>query len=158
MDATPVAPMQRGVRALTAASIVGIALELVIERHWGQAARLIPWLALLASGLALVTLFRRPSAAAVRAVRIVAVAVLLAGGVGVALHINENYSAGPLDQRYSETWESMSEPARWWAAFTKSVGPAPTFAPAALAEVALLLLISTIGASAVARDVTFAPR
>jgi hypothetical protein len=156
--ADPVPPVQRAVRALTAASIAGIAVELVIERHWGQVARLIPWLALLASGVALVMLARRPTAATIRAVRIVAAAVLVAGAVGVGLHITENYSAGPLDQRYSAIWETMNEPARWWAAFTKSVGPAPTFAPAALAEVALLLLISTMGAGAVASRRVLPPR
>ncbi|MDP9245757.1 MAG: hypothetical protein M3O64_03810 [Chloroflexota bacterium] len=156
--AAPVPPVQRAVRALTAVSIVGIALELIVERHWGAVARLIPWFALLASGVALTMLARRPTAATVRAVRIVAMAVLLAGGIGVGLHITENYSAGPLDQRSSAVWETMSEPSRWWAAFTKSVGPAPTFAPAALAEVALLLLISTIGGGAIARGAVLPPR
>ena len=137
--------LRRAVLALAGLSIAGIAIELVIERHWGAAARYIPWIALLISGAALVRLARRPSAGTVRAVRLVAIAVLCMAAVGIALHINENYSAGPLDQRYSAIWESMSEPDRWWAAFTKSVGPAPTFAPAALAEVALLLLIGTIG-------------
>ncbi|CAN5230443.1 hypothetical protein BH18CHL2_BH18CHL2_06310 [soil metagenome] len=37
----------------------------------------------------------------------------------------------------------MSEGARWWTAFTKSVGPAPTLAPTALANVSLLLLLAT---------------
>jgi hypothetical protein len=31
-----------------------------------------------------------------------------------------------------------------WAAATKTVGPAPTFAPGALAEAALLLLLATV--------------
>ena len=137
--------LRRAVLALAGLSIAGIAIELVIERHWGAAARYIPWLALLVSGVALVRLAGHPTPRTVRDVRMIAIGVLCAAAVGVALHINENYSAGPLDQRYSAIWESMSEPERWWAAFTKSVGPAPTFAPAALAEVALLLLIGTIG-------------
>src|SRR6266516_1311446 len=70
-------------------------------------------------------------------------AVLLVAAVGVALHINENYVAGPLDQRYERLWATMSEGERWWSAFSKAVGPAPTFAPAALALVALLLLVAT---------------
>jgi MYXO-CTERM domain-containing protein len=37
----------------------------------------------------------------------------------------------------------MSEAERWWSAFSKTVGPAPTFAPAALALVALVLLVAT---------------
>jgi hypothetical protein len=137
--------LRRAILTLAGLSIIGIALELVIERHWGALARVIPWIALAASAIALVVHVRRPTAGTLRTVRLVAVAVLCAAVVGIALHVNENYSAGPLDQRYSAIWETMSEPARWWAALTKSVGPAPTFAPAALAEVALLLLIGTIG-------------
>ncbi len=137
--------LRRAVLALGGLSIVGIALELLIERHWGTAVRYVPWVALAISAFALYRLVRRPTPGTLRMVRIVAIAVLCAGTVGVALHINENYSAAPLDQKYSLIWDTMSEPARLWAAFTKSVGPAPTFAPAALAEVALLLLIGTIG-------------
>jgi hypothetical protein len=44
----------------------------------------------------------------------------------------------------------MTERARWWAALVKSVGPAPTLAPAALAEASLLLLIATRGHPALA--------
>ena len=76
-------------------------------------------------------------------------AVMVAAAVGVALHINENYVAVPLDQRYEQLWAGMSEVERWWAAFSKAVGPAPTFAPAALALVALVL----IGRSATRRCV-----
>jgi hypothetical protein len=86
---------------------------------------------------------RRPTAAAVRRARLLAGAVMIAAAVGVALHINENYVAGPLDQRYEQLWAGMSEIERWWAAFSKAVGPAPTFAPAALALVALVLLVAT---------------
>ncbi len=143
-EADPASALRRAVVALTAASIAGIATELVIERHWGPIVRLIPWLALLVAAIALAMLVRRPSARTIRSVRIVAVALLVTSLAGVALHVNENYTAGPLDARYSEHWESMDEPSRWWAAFTKSVGPAPTFAPGALAEVGLLLSIATL--------------
>jgi hypothetical protein len=71
------------------------------------------------------------------------VLVMIAAAVGVALHVNENYLAGPLDQRYERLWDGMSEAERWWAALSKAVGPVPTFAPAALALVALVLLVAT---------------
>jgi hypothetical protein len=46
----------------------------------------------------------------------------------------------------------MSEIERWWAAFSKAVGPAPTFAPAALALVSLVLLVATQRHPALARS------
>jgi hypothetical protein len=86
---------------------------------------------------------RRPTVATVRRARVLAGAVMVAAAVGVALHINENYVSGPLDQRYELLWEGMTEVERWWSAFSKAVGPAPTFAPASLALVALVLLVAT---------------
>jgi hypothetical protein len=40
----------------------------------------------------------------------------------------ENDVAGSPDQPYERVWDGMSEVERWWAAFSKAVGPAPTFA------------------------------
>lgn len=71
-----------------------------------------------------------------------AFAAIAAAGFGIALRINENYSAGPLDQTYSLIWDTMSEPQRRWAAFSKSLGPEPTFAPGALALIGLLVLVA----------------
>jgi hypothetical protein len=105
--------------------------------------RLVLWLALAALAYASSLLLRHPTAAEVQRARVLAGAVMIAAAVGVALHINENYVAGPLDQRYELLWAGMSEVERWWAAFSKAVGPAPTFAPASLALVALVLVVAT---------------
>lgn len=121
----------------------GLTAELLVERHWGTPIRLVPWFALVALAYAALLLIRRPNAVAVRRARLLAGAVMIAAVVGVALHINENYVAGPLDQRYEQLWAGMTEIERWWAAFSKAVGPAPTFAPAALALVSLVLLVAT---------------
>lgn len=116
--------------------------ELVIERHWGSAVRLIPWVSLVALAWAAWLLWRRPDRRAVLGARALSGIVVGAALVGIALHVNENYTAGPLDFRYETAWDRMSEASRWWTAFTKSVGPAPTLAPGALALVALLLLLA----------------
>ena len=138
------ATLRTSLIALAAITTIGVGVELAIERHWGtNPARYIPWLCLVALGWSAYALARRPTVRAIRAVRVIGGAVIVAAIVGVSLHINENYSAGPLDQRYESLWAGMSEPARWWSAFVKTVGPAPTFAPMALAETALLLLIAT---------------
>jgi hypothetical protein len=135
--------LRRSLVGLVVVAICGLTAELLVERHWGTPVRLVPWFALLALAYAALLLMRRPTAAAVRRARLLAGAVMIAAAVGVALHINENYVAGPLDQRYERLWAGMSEIERWWAAFSKAVGPAPTFAPAALALVSLVLLVAT---------------
>jgi len=135
--------LRRSLIGLVVIALAGLTAELLVERHWGTAIRLVPWFALVALAYGALLMMRRPTAAAVRRVRILAVAVMIAAAVGVALHINENYVAGPLDQRYERIWASMSEVERWSSAFSKAVGPAPTFAPAALALVAFVLLVAT---------------
>jgi uncharacterized membrane protein YczE len=135
--------LRRSLIGLVVIAMCGLTAELLVERHWGTPVRLVPWFALVALAYAALLLMRRPTAAAVRRARLLAGVVMIAAAVGVALHINENYVAGPLDQRYEQLWAGMSELERWWAAFSKAVGPAPTFAPAALALVALVLLIAT---------------
>ena len=136
--------LRRSLVGLVVIATCGLTAELLVERHWGTPVRLVPWFALVALAYAALLLMRRPTtAAAVRRARLLAGAVMIAAAVGVALHINENYVAGPLDQRYEQLWAGMSEVERWWAAFSRAVGPAPTFAPAALALVSLVLLVAT---------------
>ncbi|MEO8632924.1 MAG: hypothetical protein ABI466_06165 [Chloroflexota bacterium] len=135
--------LRRSLVGLVLIAVAGLAAELLVERHWGTPIRLVPWFALAALAYAALLLVRRPTTAAVRRARVLAGAVLIAAVVGVALHVNENYVAGPLDQRYEQLWSGMSEVERWWAAFSKAVGPAPTFAPASLALVALVLIVAT---------------
>jgi uncharacterized membrane protein YczE len=141
--ATDASVLRRSLVSLVVIAIVGLTAELLVERHWGTPIRLVPWFCLVALAYGALLLMRHPTAAAVRRVRLLAGAVMLGAAVGVALHINENYVAGPLDQRFEQLWAGMSEVERWWAAFSKAVGPAPTFAPAALALVALVLLVAT---------------
>jgi len=143
IEDTETGALRKSVILVAAIGIVGLAAELVIERHWGTPVRYVPWLTLAALGWAVVRLWRGPTPRQVRAARIIAVTAMAAAGLGIALHINENYTAGPLDQTYSLIWDTMSEPQRWWAAFSKSLGPAPTFAPGALALIGLLVLVAT---------------
>jgi hypothetical protein len=128
---------------VAAFAIAGLAAELVIERHWGSPVRFVPWIALVALGWCVWRLWRGPTIPELRAARMIAAASSAAAFVGIALHVTENYKAGPLDAHYSLIWESMSELERWWAAFNKSLGPAPTFAPAALILVSLLVFVAT---------------
>ena len=135
--------MRTSVILVAAIAIAGLAAELVIERHWGTPVRFVPWLALAALAWAVLRLWRGPTPRQIRAARVIAIVAIAAASLGIALHINENYKAGPLDQTYSLVWDTMTEPQRWWSAFSKSLGPAPTFAPAALALIGLLVLVAT---------------
>ena len=137
------ATLRASIIALAALGIAGIGAELLIERHWGSVVRLIPWASLVALAWAAWLLWRAPDRRRVLRARALAGVVILAAVVGIWLHVSENYKAGPLDFRYENTWDQMSEASRWWTAFSKSVGPAPTLAPAALADVALLVLVAT---------------
>lgn len=143
VEDTETSVIRRSVILVAALAIAGLAAELVIERHWGTAVRYVPWVALAVLAWAVYRLWRGPTARQIRAARAIAIAAMAAAGLGIALHINENYTAGLLDQTYSLVWDTMSEPQRWWAAFSKSLGPAPTLAPAALALIGLLVLVAT---------------
>ena len=143
--------LRRSVLLIAAVGILGLLAELLVERHWGTLVRYVPWLCLVALAWSVWRLWRGPSPRDIRNARTLAGGSAIAGVVGIALHINENYTAGPLDQNYSLVWDSMNEAARWWAAFTKSLGPAPTFAPAALILLALLVIVATQRHPALAR-------
>ena len=143
IEDTETSVIRRSVILVTAVTIAGLAAELVIERHWGTVVRYVPWLTLAALAWAVYRLWSGPTARQIRAARTIGIAAIAAAGLGIALHIHENYTAGPLDQTYSLLWDTMNEPQRWWAAFSKSLGPAPTFAPAALALIGLLVLVAT---------------
>src|SRR5882757_3560309 len=128
---------------LAAMSIGGTAVELAMLRHWGDKTQLVPWFCLGLLALATAALAIRPGVVVIRGVRSVCAVVALGAGVGVYMHIRENYRAGPLDAAYSDRWDSMSTIAQLWAAFTKTVGPSPARAPMVLIMAALCLVIAT---------------
>jgi hypothetical protein len=150
-DDTEASALRRSVILVAAVAIAGLTAELVIERHWGTPIRFVPWIALAALGWCVWRLWRGPSARDLRVARVVAIASSAAAFVGIGFHVTENYKAGPLDEHYSLIWDSMSELERWWAAFNKSLGPAPTLAPAALILVSLLVIVASQRHPALAR-------
>lgn len=151
--------LRRGLVGLAALTSLGIAAELVTERHWTQPVQLIAWAALALLVVVIGLLLIRPSAARVRVAQIVAAVVVATAAAGIWQHIAANYDAGPLDRRYSATWEGMPEAARWWLAAHKGVGPSPPLAPGALAQAGLCLLLATVRHPALARpDRAPAPR
>ena len=137
--------------ALAALAMAGTSVELALERHWDDFVKLIPWFALGVLAVALALVAYRPAARRIAIARLLCVLVIAASAIGVYKHIEENHKAGPLDYRYSETWESMSSAEQWWKAATKAVGPAPVLASGVLAQAALGIIAATVGHPAVRR-------
>lgn len=143
--------LRRGLLGLAALTTVGLAVELAVERHWTQPIQLVAWAAVVALGTAIALLAGTPSGGRVRLAQAIAVAVVLSAGFGVWEHVAGNYDAGPLDYRYSSSWDTLNEATRWWLAVTKTVGPAPPLAAGALAQAALAVLLATLRHPALAR-------
>lgn len=141
--AVSAALVRPGLYALTVIGILATAFELATVRHWLDFEQLIPWAALV--GLSIATVFAMLPVRWGRIVaRLLALLVLAASVYGVIDHTVVNYNSGPLDQRFAETWESLSQTQQWWYAITKTVGPAPTLAPGVLGQTAVLLLLATL--------------
>lgn len=136
--------MRLGILAVVVAATLGIALELATSRHWNGAIQLIPWVSALVM-LAAAGLVGRNTPGGVRAGRVIALVVGLASAFGVWEHVESNYDSGPLDFRYATKWASMSEATRWWKAVSGGVGAAPPFVPGAMALIAALLVVATLG-------------
>ena len=135
--------LRRGLLGLAALTGAGIAVELAADRHWTQPIQLVAWgaLVVLVVGIVLVA---AATAGRVRLARILAIAVMVSAVLGIWEHVEANYDAGELDFEYSERWESLSVPTRWWLAASKTVGPSPPLAPGALAQASLCVLLATL--------------
>jgi hypothetical protein len=136
--------VRQGLVALTMIGILAAAFELATGRHWNGIEQLIPWMALAVLAVA-VGLLLVPAGRGVPAARVLAVLVLGASAYGVLDHILVNYESGALDQRYSQSWDTLPAVQQWWLAVTKTVGPAPTLAPGVLGQSALLLILASVG-------------
>lgn len=131
--------------------VAGTAVELAMERHWGTAVRLIPWVALGVITVTLLLVALSPGPWAIKLARVLAVVVIGSAAFGTWEHIRANYDAAPLDYRYSEKWATMSETSKWWKAATKGVGPSPILASGVLAQAALCTLAATVRHPALAK-------
>lgn len=142
-DIGPAAGLRLGLVALGGLGSVGTALDLALDRHWGDVYQWMPWPAVAITLTAVVTLWHRPGRRAVRGVRAGCLLVCAVAAFGVLRHVVSNYETAPLDAVYGLKWASMAQPERWWAAASGAVGPSPALAPGALAMTALCLLLAT---------------
>jgi hypothetical protein len=150
-DESPAAArLRQGLIGLALLGTAGTALELLSLRHFNGVLQLIPWIALAVLGVAIALVARARTERSIRIGRVLAVIVLVSSVVGVVIHVNANFEAGPLDFRYTAAWPAMSDLQRWLLAATDSVGPSPTLAPMASAFMSLALLLATLGHPALA--------
>ncbi len=133
---------RHGLLALGWFGLAGTAAQLALDRHWSSLTQLPPWLALIALGYALTVVGRAEGSR--RVARWLAVVVTVIALVGVYFHIEENYQAGPLDQRFSATWESMAFASRLWAAASQGVGPSPVLASGALLMTSAVVVLESL--------------
>ena len=136
--------LRRVLLALAAAGILAVAFELASARHWDSTVQLVPWAALLVAAVDLGLAAARPDRRRLTAARALGAVVLAASLYGVVMHVIANYESGPLDGDYGPRWDTVAALTRAWWAFTETVGPSPALAPAALAQVVLLVLVATL--------------
>jgi len=146
--------LRRWLLGLAVLTSLGLIIELAAERHWTQPSQWIAWASIAATLLAAALLYWRASPVGVRTARLLAMAVILSAVVGIWQHVASNYDAGPLDANYELSWDTLSEPTRWWLALSKTVGPSPPLAPGALALAGqFILLASTQRRACIARAI-----
>ena len=139
-------PFFRAALALLAFAIIaGSALDLAFARHWQSLEQAIAWGGIGLALAALALLRIRPTSRRVWASRVLAALVVIVALVGMWRHVVANYEAAPLDFRYETRWAQMSPMQQWWAASTGAVGPAPSLAPAVLAQAAVCVLLASVG-------------
>jgi hypothetical protein len=136
--------LRRGLLWLGALTSAGIAMELAADRHWTQPIQLVAWVAVALVVAALAVVAWLPTRRAIRLAQILAVLVMLGALWGIYEHVAANYEAAPLDFSYSNTWDTLPELTRWWLALSKTVGPSPPLAPAALAQAGLCVLLASM--------------
>ena len=135
--------LRTGLLVLAALGIAGTVGELTALRHWESEDQLIPWFILAALAVAVGLVAFAPDVRRVRFAQLLGLGSLLGGAYGVLEHVHSNLESGPLDATYGPKWDTMGTVSKWWAAASGGVGPAPSLAPAILAQIGLCLLLAT---------------
>ena len=130
---------------LAGVGTIGTAAELALDRHWHDVWQLLPWVALGGIVLALAALLVLRTATTVWFARTCAAVAIAMAIVGVWRHADANYEAAPLDFRYADRWETMSESERWLEVVKGSVGPSPMLASGVLLYIGVALGAATSG-------------
>ena len=125
-------PIRRLLLWVMLVGMLGLATELALIEHFEDALQWIPLGALAAGLLVVAALLARPTGGGVRALQAISLAFLVAGGLGVYLHLDGNLE-----------WEREDDPsARGGDLLVRALaGTIPLLAPGALAQLGLIGLI-----------------
>lgn len=142
-DAT--APFRQLILALIAVGAAGLLVELMLIEHYDEPWQWAPVVALSLTLAGCAAMALRPSAGVLRAFRVVMLACLVLGAVGVILHLKGNYE-----------FELEGAPGiRGWPLYREVLkGVTPALAPGALAQLGLLGLLYAFRHPAAARAAT----
>ncbi len=131
--------------SLVALGVVGTALTLAYDRHWGEFWQFVPWATLAVIAIALVAIAARATRMTVRFAQLVAVLTVVSALLGIWQHYDENYNTAPLDARYTDRWDTMSLGERSWAVANGDVGHVPVPSAAVLVPLGIALWMTTTG-------------
>ena len=129
--------------AVTLLGIVGLQVELALLRHAESLTQWIPHVALMIGLFTALAVYAWPGPATLRAFQVVMLIFLIAGALGVYLHLKGNVEFA------LERNPSLGGTALIWKALR---GATPALAPGALAQLGLLGLLYTYRNPALARD------
>ena len=126
---------------LASATAVGGLVELAMLRHWNSATQLVPWVALVAVAVVgLLTARGGPT----RVAQVTGGVALLAGTIGVLVHLVTNLEFGGRLAQYAATWDTMPLLERLWLVVNGAVVQAPTLAPGMVALSGVILIVSVL--------------
>ena len=134
-----------GLLWLVLLGIVGVALLLAYERHWGSYVQWIPWAVLGLILVSLVLVVLAPGIGTRKLAQVVTLITIVVSFVGMWQHFDANYNAAAENPQYAAQWEQMSIIEKVWEVGGGTVGQVPIYAAAALIPVALSLLMATAG-------------
>jgi hypothetical protein len=123
----------------------GLLTELILLEHYEDVWQWVPLLLLGATALLSALLFVRPGRRLIGIFRGVMVTCVVAGAIGLWLHLQGNY------EWELEQGDGLVGAALWWEVLR---GATPTLAPGALAQLGLLGLLWTYGHPAARREST----
>ena len=129
--------LRQFVLALLAVGLIGLAVELVLLEHYEDVWQLTPLVLITANLMVLLWQATRPSWPAVQSMRVLMVAMLAAGALGIFLHYRANM----------EFQVEMSPGLSGFDLFFKTIRAKvpPPLAPGAMAQLGLLGLLYTYG-------------
>lgn len=124
--------LRRGILALLVFGCVGLLAELVLLEHYAEINQLPPLILLSLTLVTVVWHWTSGSSASLKAIQVIALLLVVAGTVGMFLHLNSNIE-------FERELEPDSAGVTFWTEVIR--GATPTLAPGTLVQFGLLALL-----------------